>query len=196
VVVVGALASSMGWYQAALGQATRQPSVDQRNRNVDQSSVDDPLQNRRRTNTRPVSENEKRTEKPAAPYLGVIFGTDNRGGATVRKISPKSPAEQAGLQVGDVIESLQGKRVRSSQDVQNILRKLKPGEVIDIEYSRRMSLRTQAALGSEPGASQRTVGYPPDEASDDSKELKSGRGQTNRDSDENQQRRGRGFRRR
>jgi predicted metalloprotease with PDZ domain len=163
---------------------------------VDQSSVDDPLQNRRRTNTRPASENEKRTEKPAAPYLGVIFGTDNRGGATVRKISPKSPAEQAGLQTGDVIESLQGKRVRSSQDVQNILRKMKPGEVIDIAYSRRMSLRTQAALGSEPGATQRTVGYPPDETSGDSREVKSGSGQTSREADENQQRRGRGFRRR
>lgn len=216
-VVVGALTPCMGLYQASLAQGSREPSVDERYRNEAQRSVDDPLQLSRRSNTKPANESEKPTEKPAAPFLGVIFGTDNRG-ATVRKVSPASPAEQAGLQAGDVIESLQGKRVRSYADVLNILRKMKPGEVIDIEYSRRMSLRTQAALGSEPGATQRTVGYPPDEASDGSKESRGGGNQVDRaaphgqrgasagqrrdddsnsgESDESRQYRGRGFRRR
>jgi hypothetical protein len=97
-------------------------------------------------------------------YLGVTFNTDDRD-AVVRSVAPGSPAAQANLQPGDVIESIHGRPVQTSQDVLDAVAAMRPGDMLNIEFTRRMSLRTQAALSVLPNASQRTVGYPPDATS-------------------------------
>jgi hypothetical protein len=66
------------------------------------------------------------------------------------------------LQPNDLIETLQGRRIRTSQDVLDIVAKMRPGEVLDIGFTRRMSIRTQAPLAIMPTAAPHTVGYPPD----------------------------------
>src|SRR5689334_7661920 len=55
------------------------------------------------------------TKAPAA-FLGVTFG-DNERAPIVRTVAAGSPAEQAGLQPNDLIESLQGKPIHTNDDV-------------------------------------------------------------------------------
>jgi predicted metalloprotease with PDZ domain len=95
-------------------------------------------------------------------YLGVTFDPQYRNAAVVRSVSPRSPADQAGLQPGDVIESLLGQRVRSYLDVQDVIASSRPGEVLQLGFSRRITINTQLVLDSAPGATERSVAYPPD----------------------------------
>jgi membrane-associated protease RseP (regulator of RpoE activity) len=73
-----------------------------------------------------------------------------RGSAVVGAIVPDSPAEQAGLQPGDVVEAINGEAVGSIEDAFAVVGQLRPGRVIDIDFSRRVSARTQAMLESAP----------------------------------------------
>jgi membrane-associated protease RseP (regulator of RpoE activity) len=140
----------------------REPTVDERFR--DPAPADLPVPNP--PQTRPTIERQLPATAVVGPaYFGVTFNSDDRD-AVVRAVNPGSPAAQAGLQPSDVIESIQGRQVRSYQDVLDAIARMRPGDMLDIEFSRRMNLRTQAALSSLPGASQRTVGYPPDAASE------------------------------
>jgi S1-C subfamily serine protease len=59
-----------------------------------------------------------------------------------------SPAEKAGLKEGDVIIVLGGKTVRELKDLSDILKSLKPGEVVAILVKRgEGTLEFEAALG-------------------------------------------------
>jgi putative serine protease PepD len=50
-------------------------------------------------------------------YLGIATGDAKQGGATVGSVQPGSPAAKAGLQQGDVIKTVDGKTMGSSEDV-------------------------------------------------------------------------------
>jgi membrane-associated protease RseP (regulator of RpoE activity) len=97
-------------------------------------------------------------------YLGVTFEPEIRNAAVAQSVAPGSPAEQAGLRAGDVIETLNGQRVSTYQDVLDAVRWMKPGDSIDIVASRRVSIRTQAVLEHVPDGYRRTVDLatPPD----------------------------------
>lgn len=58
------------------------------------------------------------------------------GGAYVGRVSPDSPAARAGLTVGDVILALDGRQVRTADDVQAVLAELAPGAVVSVTYER------------------------------------------------------------
>ena len=49
------------------------------------------------------------------PYIGMSF-TPNNTGLVVLKIQPESPAEKAGIQIGDVILTVNGKKIDSPED--------------------------------------------------------------------------------
>jgi S1-C subfamily serine protease len=57
-------------------------------------------------------------------------------GAVVQVVEPLSPADEAGLIIGDVIVRLDGKEVREADDVSRIVTARKPGDEIDIELVR------------------------------------------------------------
>ena len=84
------------------------------------------------------------------PYLGITFDPTVRNSPVVGAIVPDSPAEQAGLQPGDVIEAVNGETVNSIDETFAVVGRLRPGEIIDIDFSRRVSARTQAMLESAP----------------------------------------------
>ena len=97
--------------------------------------------------------NELAAEQPRGtgrPYLGITFDSTVRDSAIVGAIVPDSPAEQAGLRPGDVVEAINGQRIASIEDAFAVVARLRPGEVIDVEFSRRVSARTQAMLESAP----------------------------------------------
>lgn len=96
------------------------------------------------------------------PWLGVggydvdrrlasYYGISTRQGVFVAEISPGSPAEAAGLQVGDVVTSLGGKPLAGVADLVDALRERKIGDSIEIETERRGSrLKAKATLGTRP----------------------------------------------
>jgi len=67
-------------------------------------------------------------------YLG-IQGVSAPGGVRVEALHPDSPAVQAGIRQGDVVERLGGEAVHSMDDVSAVLARHKPGEAIDVEVS-------------------------------------------------------------
>ncbi|HEX6960728.1 MAG TPA: PDZ domain-containing protein [Lacipirellula sp.] len=86
-------------------------------------------------------------------YLGVTFDSQNPQQAVIRSVAPGSPAEQAGVQPGDVIVAINGNRVGGSQDVIRIVQSMQPGQAIDLAIAR------QVVLGQKPGVAQ--AGYAP-----------------------------------
>jgi len=67
-----------------------------------------------------------------AEYFGVKEGT----GLLVSRFSEDSPAEKAGLKVGDVIVRADGKQVETVSELSELLQDKKKGEKIKIEYIR------------------------------------------------------------
>jgi membrane-associated protease RseP (regulator of RpoE activity) len=135
----------------------RQPTVDEQFR--DRAPAELPLLNP--PQPKPTIEKQTAVNSSGPAYFGVTFASDATH-AVVGKVAPGSPAEQAGLQPQDVIESLQGIAIDSPQDVLDIIAKMRPGTMLNIDVSRRVSLRAQAPLASLPAGIERSVGYPPD----------------------------------
>ena len=71
------------------------------------------------------------------------------GGVLVNKVSPGSPADEAGLQDGDVITTLDGAPVTSMSSLVLSLRAHAPGDAVSIEYVRGSDRGTCHASLSE-----------------------------------------------
>lgn len=85
-------------------------------------------------------------ERLPAAYLG--FGMT---GAKVDQIAPKSPAEQGGMKVGDVVLNVGGKKVESSNDLRQIMADAKPGERLAVEVRRGEEMKTlNLTVGTRP----------------------------------------------
>lgn len=69
------------------------------------------------------------------PFIGVQGEADNAV-ARLKRVFPKSPAERAGLQVDDVIESFDGKPVRDFASLQGYVEEQQPGANINLEVQR------------------------------------------------------------
>jgi hypothetical protein len=102
-------------------------------------------------------------QQPAAEaqaFLGVVFDAGNPNAAVVVAVSQGSPAEQAGLQRGDIIVALNGQEVRSYNDAIGIINSMQPGDRLGIEFSRRVDDKTQAILAGKPGPGARSATLP------------------------------------
>jgi len=111
---------------------------------------------------RPIAEDLKKGggKVRAATFLGVTtvtltddvkqrFGIKTSKGALVYAVSPGTPADNAGLRPGDVITSLGGDAVTSSDDLGAAVRKHKPGDKVDVKLERNGSEQTvSVTLGS------------------------------------------------
>ena len=64
-----------------------------------------------------------------APGLGLDAGAK---GALVAAVSPDSPAAQAGLQPGDVLQKVNGQAVQTPRELAAMVAGLKPGETVDV----------------------------------------------------------------
>jgi putative serine protease PepD len=88
--------------------------------------------------TVPVPEN-------AAKQAGVS------GGLFVAGVVPGSPAEQAGLQQGDIITSVDGKQATSNIQLQEVTLTKNPGDTVELEYVRNgKTEKTTVTLGKQP----------------------------------------------
>ncbi len=64
--------------------------------------------------------------KPATAYLGIV-GQDADGKARVAQVLPDSPAAKAGVQIGDVILTVDGQSLPEFDNLLERLRERKPG---------------------------------------------------------------------
>jgi putative serine protease PepD len=77
----------------------------------------------------------ERGETIKRAYLGVSTAP-NAGGVTVASVSAGAPAATAGLRVGDVIVSVDGKRVSEPDDVSAAIQDKHPGDKVEIQVRR------------------------------------------------------------
>jgi serine protease DegQ len=68
-------------------------------------------------------------------FLGIEFA-DKEGGVEITAVLSESPAERAGLKVGDRIQDLQGEEVRSCADMTRLASALTPGKQAKVKTIR------------------------------------------------------------
>ncbi len=70
------------------------------------------------------------------PELAEQFGTEDTNGAVVTQVYPNTPAEEAGLEVYDVITAINGRTVMSQPDLRLKISQITPGEEIIMDVLR------------------------------------------------------------
>jgi serine protease Do len=85
------------------------------------------------------------------PELAKSFGLNNTNGVLVALVEPRSPAEKAGLQPGDVILTFDGKPVSDASELPRAVAATKPGTSVTVEIWRGGAKRqVKATLGEFP----------------------------------------------
>lgn len=85
------------------------------------------------------------------PSLGVAVAdaapTTGTEGAYVGRVTPNSPAERAGLRIGDVIIEMAGQPVRNAKDLEYIYASLYPSSRTKLTYLRQgQRIQTELSL--------------------------------------------------
>jgi aminopeptidase YwaD len=81
------------------------------------------------------------------PVLGVNLGDDD-GTCTINSVAPGSGAEKAGIVVGDTITAMEGKPIKTSQDLIDAIRRCKVGQTISVQVERHgTKISLSATLG-------------------------------------------------
>ena len=70
------------------------------------------------------------------PDLAEALGTSHERGAVVAQVIPGTPAEEAGLQIGDVIVEMNGEPVIGSSDLRNKVGLLRVGDAVRLTIER------------------------------------------------------------
>ncbi len=82
--------------------------------------------------------------------LGEFFGLKDGVGLLVNQFTEDSPAQKAGLKVGDVIFKADGKRIQSVSELGAILREKKKGDKIKVEFLRdKKPMSADVEVGEE-----------------------------------------------
>ncbi len=71
------------------------------------------------------------------PELAQAFGVSLTSGFIVTQIESGSPADSAGIEIGDIITSANNKSIRSSQDIINLVGLLRMGQSMDVTLYRQ-----------------------------------------------------------
>jgi serine protease Do len=83
------------------------------------------------------------------PALARVYGVKN--GVTISEVVSGKPAEKAGLQAGDTITAVNGKSVKSGDELVSIISQVKPGNKVDLTYIRN-GQQKQASVSVEDRA--------------------------------------------
>jgi Do/DeqQ family serine protease len=76
------------------------------------------------------------TVQDLSPELSQAFGLKARSGVVISRVESGSPAEKAGLKAGDVVTSVNGRPVRGSADIRNVVGLQRLGETVEMEVVR------------------------------------------------------------
>ncbi len=90
--------------------------------------------------------------QPLSPELAKSFGVAGDG-VLINQVMPKSPAEAAGLKVGDLILSIDGKPIKDPRELQRIISEADIGKTIELHILREKEKRTvKAQIGEMPAS--------------------------------------------
>jgi hypothetical protein len=114
------------------------------------------------------SPSSRRIERrKATSFIGVDSLKNAPNGATFNAVTPPgSPADKAGLVGGDTITAVDGKEVKSSDQMRSILNDTPPGKTVDVTYIRDgetkttklTTISTDASSGLDEAFERRTEG--------------------------------------
>ena len=79
------------------------------------------------------------------PEAAETLGADIEGGAIITRVFPNSAAEDAGLEVGDIIVGVNDKKITSNAELRNTIGLLRSGDAVTIRYLRDNKSRTTSA---------------------------------------------------
>ncbi len=84
--------------------------------------------------------------------MAKALDTNVESGALITNIVPESAAEEAGLEVGDIIVEVNKEKVAGASDLRNKIGLLRSGDQVDLKYVRNKKTRsTKALLGQALG---------------------------------------------
>ncbi len=90
------------------------------------------------------------TTQDLTPELVKAFNLKNIQGAAISRIESNSPAAKAGLEPGDIIVSANGRPIKNSHDIRNIVGMMQIGENVELEYFRGNEKRqVTATIGKQ-----------------------------------------------
>ncbi|HWU41046.1 MAG TPA: trypsin-like peptidase domain-containing protein, partial [Candidatus Acidoferrum sp.] len=84
------------------------------------------------------------------PELAREFNLEGATGALVGGVTPRGPAERAGLQVGDVIARFDGKQVRDARQLRISVAEAKACQTVQIEVLRAGSVKSLRVILGQP----------------------------------------------
>jgi serine protease Do len=85
------------------------------------------------------------------PELAEAYGLDEPAGTLVSRVEEDSPAEEAGLQHGDIIISLDGKKVANQRMLSRMVAKIRPKSRVELEVIRDGKRKTlDVVIGRRP----------------------------------------------
>ena len=90
------------------------------------------------------------TTQDLTPELVNAFNLENKHGAAISRIESNSPAAKAGLEPGDIIVTANGKPIKNSHDISNIVGLMQIGDKVDIEYFRGNEKKEVTATIGKP----------------------------------------------
>jgi membrane-associated protease RseP (regulator of RpoE activity) len=91
------------------------------------------------------------------PELRLHFGAPKEAGVLVSDVQADAPAARAGLEVGDVITAVDGKRVGWSGDVSRGIRSRKAGETVPLDVVRGGASRKLTVTVEERPQRERSI---------------------------------------
>jgi putative serine protease PepD len=81
-----------------------------------------------------------------------VSGAGTADGVTLSTVEQGGAADDAGLRDGDVVQAVDGKRVREAEDLIVTIRNHRPGDTVRLDYERNGEKRTATVtLGSKRG---------------------------------------------
>lgn len=84
------------------------------------------------------------------PDLAQAFGLEQSQGAVIASVQPKSPADKAGLETGDIVLAINDRRIKSGHEVRNLIGLLPIGEEVKLEIQRQGETQTIRAEVGKP----------------------------------------------
>lgn len=104
----------------------------------------------------------KENGRPSRGWLGLglqPFESDEQKGAMVREVYPNTPAEQAGLQSGDIITTFDAKAVSSIDEFIRMVGSYRSGDTVPLEIIRgRKQKELSVTLGERPSQQALSAG--------------------------------------
>ena len=90
------------------------------------------------------------TTQDLTPELVKAFNLKNKQGAAISRIESNSPAAKAGLEPGDIIVAANGRPIKNSHDIRNIVGLMQIGDNVDLEYFRDNEKKQVTATIGKP----------------------------------------------